>query len=178
MQRCVTPVCAARARCAPCREATADEVAAVHDPQLVRTLQAECDAARAAGAAGQPRLLTPDTYVNEHTLTCARLAAGGAVDAAVAVATGRARAAAAIVRPPGAWVQNGSYPMAQTKRTAVCWSRQQMAGCLSYAHRCHIHIAWNTSPQPGVVYVIMSRMLFNSLQRARPVAFRACVQCC
>ena len=47
-------------------------------------------------------MLTPDTYANEHTNLCARLAAGSAAEVACMVATGRVPHGAAIVRPPGA----------------------------------------------------------------------------
>lgn len=57
--------------------------------------------ARSARASGGNVYLSPDTYVNAHTATCARLSAGGCVDVAVAVARGQARTGLAIVRPPG-----------------------------------------------------------------------------
>jgi acetoin utilization deacetylase AcuC-like enzyme len=45
--------------------------------------------------------LDPDTYVGVDSMHAARLAAGGTVDAARAVALGRAPVAFAVVRPPG-----------------------------------------------------------------------------
>ena len=44
------------------------------------------------------RYFTPDTYANEHTATCASLAAAACADVATAVFQGRARSGAAIVR--------------------------------------------------------------------------------
>ncbi len=48
-----------------------------------------------------PAQLDPDTYVSPESLAVARLAAGGAIDLARAVAGGRLRAGFAAVRPPG-----------------------------------------------------------------------------
>ena len=53
------------------------------------------------------QLLTSDMYANAHTLQCARLAAGGAVEVACRVARGEAAHGAAIVRPPGTCVRVG-----------------------------------------------------------------------
>lgn len=45
--------------------------------------------------------VTSDTYINEHTFECARLAAGGSAQVAAMVARGEVAHGAAIVRPPG-----------------------------------------------------------------------------
>lgn len=79
----------------PSRPATEPELLAVHTPDHLRRLVAHC-----TGADTSCRLPS-DTYVNEHTLSCALLAAGSAAEAAVQVARGAASCAAAIIRPPG-----------------------------------------------------------------------------
>jgi acetoin utilization deacetylase AcuC-like enzyme len=75
--------------------APADAVAisAVHDPQYVAAL----DAFEGAGGGW----VDPDTYVSTGTMTAGRLAAGAAIEAAVAVARGDVEVAFAVVRPPG-----------------------------------------------------------------------------
>ena len=104
------PAGAGRCQRLPCREATAAEVAACHDPGLEQHLAqvSQQAAALAAGpheaaeqvARGSPPEaaeqgggaaaacvhLTPDTFANRHTSLCARLAAGASIDVAVAVA--------------------------------------------------------------------------------------------
>ena len=45
--------------------------------------------------------MDPDTYVSPGTMTAARLAAGAAIEAAVAVSRGEVEVAFAVVRPPG-----------------------------------------------------------------------------
>jgi acetoin utilization deacetylase AcuC-like enzyme len=70
-----------------CREATAAEIEACHQPELVRAIEAL--SAAAAGSEGEPSsttYFTQDTYVNASTFLCARLAAGGCIDVAAAVA--------------------------------------------------------------------------------------------
>jgi acetoin utilization deacetylase AcuC-like enzyme len=61
-----------------------------------------------------PIMITPDTYANEHTNLCARLAAGSAAEVACLVASGKACHGAAIVRPPG-----GSRTCVQYFRLAI-----------------------------------------------------------
>ena len=68
-------------------------ILAVHDAQYLAALVAF------DGAGGG--WLDSDTYVSEGSMTAARLAAGAAIEAAVAVARGEARIAFAVVRPPG-----------------------------------------------------------------------------
>jgi hypothetical protein len=79
----------------PSREATDMELLQVHTADHLKSLQAFCSGVECGVR------IPSDTYVNEHTLKCATLAAGSAAQAAVAVATGKASCAAAIVRPPG-----------------------------------------------------------------------------
>src|SRR5690606_20339441 len=77
----------------PARPASPDEVLAVHPRDHLAALEA---AARIA-----PVHLDPDTYVSPASYEVALLAAGGAIEAARAVARGDVRAALAAVRPPG-----------------------------------------------------------------------------
>ena len=109
----------------PSRAATDAELERVHSATLVAAVtgvshhQAVRERAAAAAAAGglppplpgtPPSLLlppgplpgiSPDTFINGATDEAARLAAGAAVDAALAVARGDAASALALVRPPG-----------------------------------------------------------------------------
>ncbi|GFR41479.1 hypothetical protein Agub_g2170 [Astrephomene gubernaculifera] len=111
------------------REATLQELLAVHQPELVSELQAATEAAarlaareaaRHAGAAldeegeedlealglqKSPHIL--DCYFNASTAGCARLAAGSAADVARRVVCGAARHGAAIIRPPGHHAESG-----------------------------------------------------------------------
>lgn len=75
------------------RAADAATIGAVHDPRYVAAL----DAFEESGGGW----VDPDTYVVAGTMTAARLAAGGARDAALAVARGDATLAFAVGRPPG-----------------------------------------------------------------------------
>ncbi len=70
-----------------CREARPEEIEACHRPELVCAVAAL--SAAAAGSEGEPTLpayLSQDTYINSDTYLCARLAAGGCIDVASAVA--------------------------------------------------------------------------------------------
>ena len=75
------------------RKATREEVQRVHDAALVESLEAM---SRAGG--GMP---DSDTVVSAGSFDAALLAAGAAIDAAGAVASGGAQQALALVRPPG-----------------------------------------------------------------------------
>jgi acetoin utilization deacetylase AcuC-like enzyme len=77
----------------PARPATPDEILAVHP-------RAHLDAI-AAAARRAPAQLDADTYVSPASYQVALLAAGGAIEAARAVARGEADGALAAVRPPG-----------------------------------------------------------------------------
>ena len=83
-------VCHARAdQCLPLhvREATATEIAACHGPHhMTRVAHKTAVAAADAMAGGPGRAhFSSDTYVNPHTLLCARLAAGACADVTTAV---------------------------------------------------------------------------------------------
>jgi acetoin utilization deacetylase AcuC-like enzyme len=74
------------------RAATDAEIDAVHPADHRETL---------AAFAGRRTRLDPDTAMSPGSWDAARLAAGAAVEAALATMTGRARNAFALVRPPG-----------------------------------------------------------------------------
>ena len=69
------------------REATVAEIAACHGPHhMTRVANKTAVAAADAMAGGPGRAhFSSDTYVNPHTLLCARLAAGACADVATAV---------------------------------------------------------------------------------------------
>jgi acetoin utilization deacetylase AcuC-like enzyme len=74
------------------RAATDAEIDAVHPPDYRETL---------AAFAGRRTSLDPDTAMSPGSWDAARLAAGAAVEAALATMSGRAHNAFALVRPPG-----------------------------------------------------------------------------
>lgn len=75
------------------RPVTDDQILAVHSPQLLEKLHAI--AHRRHG------YLDPDTYMNEHSLEAAYMAAGGVVDAVDLVMNGKVTNAFSLGRPPG-----------------------------------------------------------------------------
>jgi len=75
------------------RPAEDEEILRVHRPSHLARI---AEAARHA-----PAHLDPDTYLSPGSLEVARLAAGGAIDLARAVARGDAAAGFAAIRPPG-----------------------------------------------------------------------------
>ena len=77
----------------PARPATRAELEAVHRPSYVDRVQALAD-----GGGGY---LDPDTYVRAGSFEAAGMAAGGAIEAVLAVLDGRVANAFALVRPPG-----------------------------------------------------------------------------
>jgi acetoin utilization deacetylase AcuC-like enzyme len=77
---------------APTREATADELARVHAPAFVESLE------RWRGKEGY---LDPDTYVAAASVVAARKAAGGSIDMVDKLLAGPVRKGVALLRPPG-----------------------------------------------------------------------------
>jgi acetoin utilization deacetylase AcuC-like enzyme len=76
------------------RDATADELLLCHTPAYLRTAQADV-------LAGRPYLSTGDTDITANSWAVAVRAAGGVLNAVDAVASGTARNAFCVVRPPG-----------------------------------------------------------------------------
>jgi len=85
------------------------EVAArpASDEEILRVHGAAHLARVAEAARRAPGHLDPDTYVSAESLEVARLAAGGAIDLARQVASGRLHAGLAAVRPPGHHAEAG-----------------------------------------------------------------------
>ncbi len=77
----------------PPRPASVAEIERIHDRAYVRSV--------AATEGREFTRLDPDTAASARTYATARLAAGGTIEAADAVADGRAAGAFALVRPPG-----------------------------------------------------------------------------
>jgi acetoin utilization deacetylase AcuC-like enzyme len=77
----------------PARPATMEELTRVHRSSYVQQVRAISE--RGGGH------LDPDTYMNQDSYQAALMAAGGLVDATVAVIDGRVDNAFALVRPPG-----------------------------------------------------------------------------
>lgn len=82
------------------REAANDELALVHTAAYIKTVEAEVKA-----LAGKPNVVrdlsTGDVAFSQHSLTTARHAAGGVLNAVDAIFEGTAERAFAAVRPPG-----------------------------------------------------------------------------
>ena len=128
------------------RPASDAELATVHGKGLVETVRraaaeagarerAAATAAMQAAAAGLPPppppapvSFTPDTYANPGTDAAARLAAGACIDAAAAVAAGSARAALAIVRPPGHHAESNTAQVQRGTGRGWCGVRAAALG--------------------------------------------------
>jgi acetoin utilization deacetylase AcuC-like enzyme len=80
----------------PARPATDDELALAHDRAYIELVKREL-----ANVTGVRQLSTGDTDVTAGSLIAARAAAGGVLNAADAVASGRMKNAFCAVRPPG-----------------------------------------------------------------------------
>lgn len=93
--RFLHPAAAGLCQRLPARLATKQELLRVHTPDHLHRLQLFCS--------GQvpPSVIPSDTYINQHTLQCAALAAGSAAEVAVRVWQGEGPCGAAIIRPPG-----------------------------------------------------------------------------
>jgi histone deacetylase 6 len=84
---------AARCRRVPAREITHEELARVHTPSHIGTIEET--------ATEDFRQLDPDTYTCRDSALAARLAAGGLTDLALAVLRGDSDNGFALLRPPG-----------------------------------------------------------------------------
>ncbi|MEP7132162.1 MAG: histone deacetylase, partial [Acidobacteriota bacterium] len=83
----------ARCRRVPAREATREELLAVHTEGHIDEIAATADRTYTS--------LDPDTYASAASALAARLAAGALVDLTLAVLRGELRNGLALVRPPG-----------------------------------------------------------------------------
>ena len=83
-----------------------------------------------------PLCIPSDTYINQHTLHCASLAAGSAAAVAIAVARGEARCGAAIVRPPGHHAEsNTAMGFCFFNNAAVAARAAQVMAMMSCTHK-------------------------------------------
>ena len=80
----------------PARPATDDELALAHERTYIELVKREL-----ANVQGVKELSTGDTDVTRESLAAARVAAGGVMNAADAVVSGRVKNAFCAVRPPG-----------------------------------------------------------------------------
>ena len=90
-------------RLAP-REATRDELEAVHTPAHIERIHdtiAAITARNAEGASARPVAISDEVFVSPESWHAATLAAGAPLVGLDAIAEGRARNAYALVRPPG-----------------------------------------------------------------------------
>lgn len=100
MAKLSSPSLESRYRRLNVREATRDEILACHSARLYDTIDNTAAAAADRDNTDFTKLKS-DTYVNKHTMLCARLAAGACIDIAIAVYAGDAPSGCAICRPPG-----------------------------------------------------------------------------
>lgn len=85
------------------REATIDEIAAVHDRDYIQRVKDACQqvAADAARSGRQTRFFATDTYVSARSYDAAVKAAGAGLTALDAIMEGEVNNAYCLVRPPG-----------------------------------------------------------------------------
>jgi hypothetical protein len=95
----------------------------VHTPDHLHRLQLFCS--------GQvpPSAIPSDTYINQHTLQCAALAAGSAAEVAVRVWQGEGPCGAAIIRPPGHHAESNTGEQQQL----CCGGCALLSSCSRYA---------------------------------------------
>lgn len=168
-----------RCRRIACREATHEELFAVHAKSLVHRisqissvrgeLKRQVDA-----SASDPVPLIPafdplaaclpsDCYVNEHTFDCASLAAGTSAEVAIRVARGEFPHGAAIVRPPGHHAESGmSMGFCFFNNAAVAARAAQSAGA-----RRVIILDWDVHHGNGTQHIFDDdpSVLYISLHR-------------
>jgi acetoin utilization deacetylase AcuC-like enzyme len=102
------------------REATDEDLLAVHDPELLATI---------AGARGRTAMLDPDTFTSPDSDTVARLAAGAALTAVDRVLDGpRGTRGLAMVRPPGHHAEADramGFCLYNNVAVAAAWARRR-----------------------------------------------------
>lgn len=104
-----------------------------------------------------------DTYINQHTLRCAALAAGSAAEVACRVVRGEATSGAAIIRPPGHHAEsNTAMGFCFFNNAAVAARAAQAAG----AERVLI-LDWDVHHGNGTQHIFESdpSVLYMSLHR-------------
>uniref|UniRef100_A0A383V5R9 Histone deacetylase domain-containing protein n=1 Tax=Tetradesmus obliquus TaxID=3088 RepID=A0A383V5R9_TETOB len=141
----------------PARTATTTELLRVHTADHLQRLRLFCSGTVPA------TIIPSDTYINQHTLHCAALAAGSAADAAVRVVRGEAACGAAIIRPPGHHAEsNTAMGFCFFNNAAVAARAAQAAG----AERVLI-LDWDVHHGNGTQHIFEAdpSVLYMSLHR-------------
>lgn len=125
---CVCVLCPGLCQRVAARLATKDELLRVHTPDHLHRLQLFCS--------GQvpPSAIPSDTYINQHTLQCAALAAGSAAEVAVRVFRGEAPCGAAIIRPPGHHAESNTGGCNHLVRVLVVMAQRRSCRTWSPLH--------------------------------------------
>jgi len=141
----------------PARAATQQELLRVHTSDHLQRLQMFCSGTMPATH------IPSDTYINQHTLHCAALAAGSAVEVAVRVVQGQSGHGAAIIRPPGHHAEsNTAMGFCFFNNAAVAARAAQAAG----AERVLI-LDWDVHHGNGTQHIFEAdpSVLYMSLHR-------------
>eukprot|EP00878_Enallax_costatus_P001106 GHUV01001243.1.p1 GENE.GHUV01001243.1~~GHUV01001243.1.p1 ORF type:complete len:446 (+),score=139.99 GHUV01001243.1:316-1653(+) len=139
------------------RTATRQELLRVHTQEHLQRLQLFCSGTVPAVS------IPSDTYINQHTLRCAALAAGSAAEVACRVVRGEATRGAAIIRPPGHHAEsNTAMGFCFFNNAAVAARAAQAAG----AERVLI-LDWDVHHGNGTQHIFESdpSVLYMSLHR-------------
>eukprot|EP00775_Hariotina_reticulata_P008120 gene8120-8314_t len=141
----------------PARTATKQELLRVHTLDHLQRLQMFCSGTIPATN------IPSDTYINQHTLHCAALAAGSAAEVAVQVVQGQSSRGAAIIRPPGHHAEsNTAMGFCFFNNAAVAARAAQAAG----AERVLI-LDWDVHHGNGTQHIFEAdpSVLYMSLHR-------------
>jgi histone deacetylase 6 len=141
----------------PARTATKQELLRVHTHEHLQRLQLFCSGIVPAVS------IPSDTYINQHTLRCAALAAGSAAELACRVVQGEVSCGAAIIRPPGHHAEsNTAMGFCFFNNAAVAARAAQAAG----AERVLI-LDWDVHHGNGTQHIFESdpSVLYMSLHR-------------
>jgi acetoin utilization deacetylase AcuC-like enzyme len=139
----------------PAREASADELARVHTSGYLQRLKAQLAAGRGH--------LDPDTYFCAGTREAAWLAAGGVVDLAETLVSGKSQRGVALLRPPGHHaVASSSMGFCLLNNVALAASAALAAGLSRVAI-----VDWDVHHGNGTqeMFYDDSRVLFISLHQ-------------
>lgn len=150
---CVTGQCERVAS----RTATKQELLRVHTHEHLQRLQLFCSGTVPAVS------IPSDTYINQHTLRCAALAAGSAAELACRVVNSEASCGAAIIRPPGHHAEsNTAMGFCFFNNAAVAARAAQAAG----AERVLI-LDWDVHHGNGTQHIFEAdpSVLYMSLHR-------------
>lgn len=137
------------------RPATDEEVLRAHTPQHLAIVDGCFSATDSQswagnGAEGAFSMVGPDNYACAGTPRAARLSAGCAAAAAVAVAKGDASAAFAVIRPPGHHAECDramGFCFLNKCACAALWEGPHAPG-LFFPHICHAFSSFSARPSP------------------------------